>query len=154
MIKHINGTHRAAIAPEALWAALSDPERLGAALPDVRWVTADGPDVFRAGVRPSTNLGVTPLELDVRIAERDEPRRVRITGDGSGGEFRVAFDTELQLAGADDGACDVTWSAQVQAFGVLASLTQRVLPWLLRDQITLVLRTAEAQASQAAGGVA
>lgn len=146
MIKHITGTHRAGVDASELWAALSDPERLGAALPDVRWVTADGPDAFRAGVRPSTNLGVTPLQLEVAITEREEGQRVRITGAGDGGEFRVSFDTELRLAPADEG-CEVTWSADVQAFGVLASLTQRVLPWLLRDQVTIVLRTAEEQAA-------
>jgi carbon monoxide dehydrogenase subunit G len=147
MIKHISGTHHVPADPQALWAALSDPERLGAALPDVRWVTADGPDAFRAGVRPSTNLGITPLELDVRIADREEPRRVRITGSGDGGEFRVAFKTGLELAGGAEGGCSVTWTADVQAYGVLASLTQRVLPWLLRDQIEIVLDTASAQAA-------
>lgn len=146
MRKQITGTHRAGVDASELWAALSDAERLGAALPDVRWVTADGPDAFRAGVRPSTNLGVTPLELEVAIAEREEGRRVRITGTGDGGEFRVAFDTELRLEAVDEG-CEVAWSADVQAFGVLASLTQRVLPWLLRDQVTIVLRTAEEQAA-------
>ena len=143
----MTGTHRASVPTAEMWAALSDPERLGAALPDVRWVTAEGPDAFRAGVRPTTNVGVTPLELDVRIVERDEPRRVRITGTGDGGEFRVAFDTELTLDDIEGGGCVVSWSAEVQAFGVLASLTQRVLPWLLRDQITIVLRTAQEQAA-------
>lgn len=149
MIKHITGTQQLSVGAPELWGALSDPETLGAALPDVRWVTADGPDLFRAGVRPTTNLGVTPLELDLRIVERDEPRRVRITGTGDGGEFRVAFDTELVLTDAD-GGCSVAWTADVQAFGALASLTQRVLPWLLRDQVALVLRTAQEQSASSA----
>lgn len=146
MKKQITGAQTVTVPVDEMWAALSDPERLGAALPDVRWVSADSADAFRAGVRPTTNVGVTPLALDVRIVEREEPIRVRITGTGDGGEFRVAFDTELRLAAAP-GGCEVTWSAEVQAFGVLASLTQRVLPWLLRDQMTIVLRTAEGQAA-------
>jgi len=142
------GVHRAGVAPAVLWGALSDPERLGEALPEVGPVEVASPDAFSASVRPATGLGVTPLRLDVRIAERDEPRRVRIVGDGAGGEYRVAFDVTLELEAAD-GGCDVRWDARVQAFGVLASLTQRVLGMLLRDQISVVLDAAEAQAQEA-----
>ncbi len=147
MKKHISGKHRAAVPPEVLWAALSDPERLGAALPDVRYVRVDGPDRFEAGVRPSTNLGATPLKLEVHIAEREEAERVRIAGTGDGGEFRVAFDVELRMRPDEDSGSEVLWTAEVQAFGAFASLTQRILPWLLRDQVTLVLEVAEDQAT-------
>jgi carbon monoxide dehydrogenase subunit G len=138
------GVHRAGVDPAVLWGALSDPERLGEALPQVGPVEVESADAFAASVRPATGLGVTPLRLDVRIVEREEPRRVRIAGDGEGGEYRVAFDVTLELDAAADG-CEVRWDAQVQAFGVLASLTQRVLPMVLRDQISDVLRAAEAQ---------
>jgi carbon monoxide dehydrogenase subunit G len=144
----VTGSHRAGVAPAVLWDALSDPERLGEALPQVGPVDVTSSDAFAASVRPATGLGVTPLRLDVRIAEREAPRRVRIVGDGAGGEYRVAFDVTLVLEGDGDGT-SVSWDARVQAFGVLASLTQRVLPMVLRDQISDVLDAAESQTKEA-----
>jgi carbon monoxide dehydrogenase subunit G len=145
---HVKGSHRAGVAPAVLWDALRDPERLGEALPQAGPVEVMSADAFAATVRPATGLGVTPIRLDVRIAEREELRRVRIVGDGTGGEYRVAFDVTLVLDPEDDGT-RVSWEAGVQAFGVLASLTQRVLPMLLRDQIIDVLSAAEAQTKEA-----
>jgi len=144
----VQGVHRAGVAPARLWGALSDPERLGEALPQVGPVDVESADAFSATVRPATGLGFTPLRLDVRIAQREEPRRVRITGDGAGGEQRVAFDVTLVLSEDGDG-CTVAWDGRVQAFGVLASLTQRVLPMVLADQISDVLRAAEDQTKEA-----
>jgi carbon monoxide dehydrogenase subunit G len=141
----VQGAHRSDVAAPVLWAALSDPERLGEALPEVGPVDVASPDAFSATVLPATNLGVTPLALAVRITERDEPERVRIVGEGDGFEHRVTFDVELRFTPVDTGGCTVAWDARVQAFGGLASLTQRVLPMLLRDQIGVVLRTAETQ---------
>jgi 2-furoyl-CoA dehydrogenase large subunit len=143
----VSGSHRAGVAAAVLWESLSDPERLGEALPEVGPVDVESPDRFSASVRPATNLGVTPLRLEVAITERDEPRRVRIVGAGVGGEHRVTFDLVLELAPVD-GGCTVDWSGEVQALGGLASLTQRVLPMLLRDQIGVVLRTAEDQSRE------
>jgi carbon monoxide dehydrogenase subunit G len=141
----VSGSYRAQVAPERLWDALSDPARLGEVMPDVGVVDVHDADSFSAYVRPSTNLGITPLNLDVRISEREGPARVRIVGDGRSGEHRVAFDMVLELAG-EAGGTDVTWQADVRASGILGSLTQRVLPMLLRDQVSGVLRTAESQA--------
>ncbi|HEY4278952.1 MAG TPA: SRPBCC domain-containing protein [Conexibacter sp.] len=147
----VQGSYRASAPSAALWTALSDPERLAAALPDVGVVDVQDADRFRARVRPSTGLGITPLLLDVRITERDEPTRVRISGDGAAGEHRVAFDVELTLRDDRDGpvasGCEVAWRAEVSAFGVLGSLTQRVLPMLLRDQVALVLAAADGLAA-------
>ena len=141
----IEGSYQAAAGRQALWEVLSDPERLGAALPGVALVEADGGDGFSARVRPATNVGVTPLDLEVRVLERDEGRAVRLTGDGAGGEHRVAFDVTLRLS-EQDGGTQVDWDAAVQAFGGLASLSQRVLPALLRDQVAIALGEAERQA--------
>lgn len=150
-MRRIEGSYTASVAAPALWAALSDPERLGEALPDVGLVEVHDESSFSASVRPASNLGITPLKLDLRIGERAEGERVRITGEGSSGEHRVSFDVELGLRPGGEGGCEVSWSAEVLAYGVLGSLTQRVLPMLLRDQVDIVLREAERQSKQMAG---
>src|SRR3954468_9064975 len=114
----VQGAHRSDVSAPVLWAALSDPQRLGEALPEVGPVDVASPDAFSATALPATNLGVTPLALAVRITERDEPRRVRIVGEGVGGEQKVAFDVVLTFAPVETGGCDVAWNAEVQAYGV------------------------------------
>jgi carbon monoxide dehydrogenase subunit G len=145
----VGGTYASAIAPTRLWRALSDPERLGGALPGVADVRRHGADRFSARLRPATNVGVTPLLLEAQIADRVEGERVRIVGDGAAGESRVVFDVALTLVPCADGGASVSWDANVDALGPLASLTQRVLGLLLRDQVTDVLMTAERQAGHA-----
>jgi carbon monoxide dehydrogenase subunit G len=145
----VEGSYRSAAPADALWDALSDPERLAAALPDVDSVEVESAERFSAYVRPRTGLGITPLQLDVRITELVEPASVRILGDGAAGEHRVSFDVRLVLGeGKTESSCTVFWTADVRAYGVLGSVTQRVLPMLLRDQVSLVLAAAEAQARE------
>jgi carbon monoxide dehydrogenase subunit G len=129
----------------ALWAVLGDPQRLAAALPGVTEFEEVGDARLTATARPSTNLGVTPMRLEMRIIERTDGGHVRVVGHGIAGESRVRFQVALYLASRPGSGCDVTWDAEVQAYGPLASLTQRVLPALLRNQLVLVLEAAERQ---------
>lgn len=141
----VEGSRRVAIGAGALWGALSDPRRLGDALPGVEHVDVDGQDRFSVLLRPATGLGVTPLTMDFHVAERDEPRRVRITGSGRGGEHALSVDVEL-LIGADGDGAQVRWVSDVRVLGVLASVGQRVLPGLVREQMALLLSAAERDA--------
>jgi len=142
----IEGSRHVAAGVPALWAALSDPRRLGDALPDVEHVGVDGEDRFSVLLRPATGLGVTPLAMDFHVAERDEPRRVRITGAGRGAEHAVLVDVELSVSADGDGA-QVRWASDVRVLGVLASVGQRVLPGLVREQMALLLGAAERDAA-------
>lgn len=149
MMTAVTGRASCSQPPPVLWAALNDPERLGEALPDVGLVEVADDGSFTAGVRPRTNLGVTPVRLEVQVVDRDEPRHVRLTGMGTSAEFRVGFDVAIDLAPEGEGTA-VTWTAGVQAYGVIASLTQRVMPGILRDQVAMVLREADRRAASAA----
>ena len=142
----VAGTHTVPARAGALWTVLCDPVRLGAALPGVGPVDVRDETHLRAHVAPSTGLGVTPLELALEIVERDDARRrVRLLGVGTAAEYELAVDASLIVDDGDPNAT-VTWEADVRAFGVLASVTQRVLPMLLRDQLTSVLDAAAASA--------
>jgi carbon monoxide dehydrogenase subunit G len=137
----VSGTSNVPVAAPALWAALSDPARLGAALPHVDGVDVHRDGRFTAHVRPRTGLGETPLRLDFEIADRREGEHVRILGEGTAGENFVALDVALDLAPAGE-STDASWTADVKLRGVLASLVQRALPALVADQVNEVLAAA------------
>src|SRR5262245_42939921 len=60
----VSGTTAVPMAAADLWAALSDPARLGEALPHVDGVETHSADEFSAWARPRTGLGETPLRMD------------------------------------------------------------------------------------------
>ena len=137
------GIERLGMPAAETWSRLSDMERLGNALPTVQLVDVDGADRFRAVFRPATGLGFTPLTMAFTVAERVEPQRLRVTGTGGAAEYAVSVDTSFELV-ADGDETQVHWSVDAHVHGVLRSLTQRVLPELVRDQVVAVLAAATA----------
>jgi carbon monoxide dehydrogenase subunit G len=122
---------------------LSDLERLGNALPAAQVVDVEGTDRFTAVFRPRTGLGVTPLQMAFTVEERSEPNRLRVRGDGGAAEYAIAIDASFELV-ESGAATEVHWSVDAHLHGVLRSLTQRVLPELIREQVAGVLAAATA----------
>jgi carbon monoxide dehydrogenase subunit G len=75
----VSGRAVVLVAVPELWAALSDPARLGQALPHVDTVDVRDDGSFSAIARPRTGLGDTPLRM---IADQREGEHVRIVGSG------------------------------------------------------------------------
>ncbi|MFZ0044113.1 MAG: SRPBCC domain-containing protein, partial [Solirubrobacteraceae bacterium] len=95
----------------SLWTRLSDPRMLESALPVVGAVDLHREDEFSVEVAPATGLGVTPMLLDVKIADRREGEHVTLHGGGRGGEYAVRFTVVLDLSQGDEG-CAVRWTAE------------------------------------------
>jgi carbon monoxide dehydrogenase subunit G len=125
-----------------LWAALSDPARLGDALPQVDVVDVRDDANFSATLRAPTGLGQTPLRMDFEIADRREGEHVRIVGSGVAGENEIWMSVGLDLSSDGDGSA-ASWTADVRVRGVLASLVQRNLGALVTDQVNGVLLVAQ-----------
>jgi carbon monoxide dehydrogenase subunit G len=139
----VSGSALVPIAAPELWAALSDPVRLGEALPHVDTVDSDGGDRFSAWARPRTGLGDTPLRMEFEIADRRDGEHVRIIGEGTAGENFVKLTVDLDVVASGDSS-EASWTADIQVRGVLASLVQRSLPALLTEQVNEVLAAAQA----------
>jgi carbon monoxide dehydrogenase subunit G len=126
-------------APRAqLWAILRDPARLAQALPGVNEVSIADERHFSAVARPLTALGETRVSMEFEVAEQREGEFVRIVGAGRSGENLISVDVSLSLSG-DGEATDAAWRADVALRGVLASLLQRGIGELMREQIEGVL---------------
>ena len=148
----VSGIERIEMGAEELFGRLSDLERLGDSLPSVQAVDVEHADRFTAAFRPTTGLGSTPVEMGFEVVERRPPQRLRVRGNGGGGEYAVDLQAAFDLVGGD-GATEVHWSAEVRLHGVLRSLTQRVLPDLVAHQVSELLREATGGAAghEAAG---
>jgi carbon monoxide dehydrogenase subunit G len=134
----VTGSCEVAAPAAELWAALSDPARLGDALPGVDAVDVEDDRRFNALVRPATGLGQTPFAMSFQIAERREPEHVRVEGSGAAGDHQVVLTAELDLLERDF-ATEVRWAVDVHLHGVLASLLQRSLPALVTHEVEQVV---------------
>jgi uncharacterized protein len=134
----LSGEMSVAVAPEELWAVLSDPQRLAAALPGVSDVSIEDEHHFSAVAHPLTALGETPVSLEFEIVEVRAGEFVAIAATGSAGENLLTLSVTLELASAGEGT-RASWRAEVGLRGVLASLLQRGLAELVREQVDAVL---------------
>ena len=146
----VTGTDELPFAPDEAFRRLSDVERLGEALPAVQAVDVEGPDRFTAAFRPTTGLGVTPVRMTFTVTERQAPARLRVAGDGGAADSAVHLRCELDLAPSDGGTA-VTWAVDAQVLGVLRSLTQRVLPALVSDQVADVMSAVRGESPERGG---
>jgi carbon monoxide dehydrogenase subunit G len=127
----------------ALFGHLADPQRLGDALPAVQTVDVEGDGRFTATFRPATGLGVTPVAMAFEVVEREAPSRLRVRGRGGAAEWAAHLNVTLDVAAAGQGS-DVSWEADVRLHGPMRSLTQRVLPGLVAEQVAEVMRATAA----------
>lgn len=146
----VSGAQRLDLAQQEAWDRLTDLERLAEALPGCQAVNLEGNDSFAAAFRPATGLGVTPARMAFHVTERSAPRRLRVVGDGGGSDYALRLDVVLELAEEGDGTA-VRWSIEAHLAGVLRSLTQRVLPGLISDQVAEVLRAVHDGGGRRAG---
>jgi hypothetical protein len=111
----------------AVWAFVTDPERVGRCLPDVIDVTVHDPTHFDAVVR----VGVGPVRGNFKFKMELVPDQSgrRIDMKISGGGFGSAVDL---TAGADvedngDGTTTLKWTGEAEARGPVAAVGGRVL---------------------------
>jgi carbon monoxide dehydrogenase subunit G len=134
----VTGTGELPFGPDESFRRLSDVERLGHALPSVQAVNVESEDRFTAAFRPTTGLGATPVRMTFTVTDRQAPARLRVEGNGGATDSAVHLRCDLDLAPSDGGTA-VSWAVDAQVLGVLRSLTQRVLPSLVEDQVVEVL---------------
>ena len=109
-----------------VWEAFLDPGRLASAIPGCDTLEEVGPGEYKATMK----VGVGPVkgtfEGKVRLADLDPPNRYRMEIEGTGGPGFVRGAALMELADADGGT-RVSYNADVQVGGLIASVGQRML---------------------------
>ena len=122
----IEGSKDIPAARDRVWAAFLDPNVLATAIPGCEKLEAAGPGEFKAVLK----VGVGPIkgtfEGKVRLSDQEPPHRYRMALEGSGGPGFVRGEAAIELAEAEGGT-RVTYDADVQVGGLIASVGQRML---------------------------
>jgi uncharacterized protein len=112
--------------PDRVWSALLDPATLATAIPGCEKLEAVGPGEFKAVMK----IGVGPVkgtfDGKVRLSDLEPPQRYRMAIEGSGGPGFVRGAAGLELAPIEGGT-RVSYQADVQVGGLIASVGQRML---------------------------
>ena len=119
--EHIPASHA------AVWAFVTNPERVARCLPDVLEVSPQDPTHVDAVVK----VGVGPVrgkfKLKIELLPAPSERRVDIKIAGGGFGSAVDLTAGADLVDADDGATRLVWSGQAVARGPVAAVGGRVL---------------------------
>ncbi|MFG1431156.1 molybdopterin cofactor-binding domain-containing protein [Xanthobacter sp. V2C-8] len=123
---HGSGAVEVAAPPQAVWAALLDPETLRRAIPGCSALTATGPHAYAAEVA----LGVGPVRgrfsAQVELSDLDPPRSGRIGGALSGPLGTAAGGGRLVLTPTAEGT-RIAYDFSVEVGGKVASVGGRML---------------------------
>lgn len=142
----IGGHTRLKIPRTEVWGILTDPEKATMLLPGGEIAEKDG-ETWNARLSAPTSLGTSTFDFTFTLLERRPEEYVCVYGHGYGSQNVVDLTAEMHLSeeGEETG---VRWEGDVRLGGVIASLGQRSLPYVVQRQVELVLRRVEANHSE------
>ena len=112
---------------DAVWAFVTDPEKVGRCFPDVVDVTVQDSTHFEAVVR----VGVGPVrgnfKMKVELLPNSSKRRIDMKVSGGGFGSTVDLTSGADLVDTGDGTTLLKWSGTAEARGPVAAVGGRVL---------------------------
>ena len=124
---------------EKVWDFVIDPNKIGKCLPDLKSLEVEGDNKFVAVARVGIGFMKGDFKFQLAIVEQNPPSHARLKGTGTGVGSSVNMDTWVDLAEADGGT-KLTYKADVQIGGTLASVGQRVIGGTVEKTISEVFR--------------
>jgi carbon monoxide dehydrogenase subunit G len=112
---------------ERVWAFLMDPDQVGSCGPGVESIEVIDVDHFKANSKVGIGFISARFNVDMTIAERDEPERAVIKAHGQAPGSAVDATANMALSGPAEGPTTMDWSADVAIAGTLASVGARLI---------------------------
>ena len=111
---------------EKVWEAFLDPNILAQALPGCEKLEAIGPNEYKATMKVGVAAIKGTFVGKVKLSDLEPPNRYRMAVEGSGGPGFVRGEAGMQMSDVDGGT-KVSYDADVQVGGLIASVGQRML---------------------------
>jgi carbon monoxide dehydrogenase subunit G len=122
----IEGSADIAAPRDRVWAAFLDPAVLAQALPGCEKLEAVGENEYKATMKVGVAAIKGTFEGKVKLSDLEPPQRYRMAVEGSGGPGFVRGAAGMQLSDVEGGT-RVSYDADVQVGGLIASVGQRML---------------------------
>jgi uncharacterized protein len=139
-------------APQAkVWEVLNDPSRMAKTMPGVKDFSIEDDRHWTAKVVIPLGLGGLKMSINFEKVEERAPDYARLSAKGTGVGAMLNMDTQFELSGSAGGT-EMKWEADVRLMGQVGSMGQRVLQPIVNQQVQNVLKSLDAQVSEAASG--
>jgi carbon monoxide dehydrogenase subunit G len=112
---------------ERVWAFLMDPNRVGPCGPGVETIEVVDETHFKAKAKVGIGFISARFNVDMDIAERDEPNRAVIKARGQAPGSAVDATATMALKDGESGGTVMDWAADVLIGGTLASVGARLI---------------------------
>ena len=122
----LEGSYEVPAPRQTVWDAFQDPARLKQAIPGCEKLEAVGPDEYKATMKVGVGGVKGTFEGKVKLADKQPPDSYKLSAEGSGGPGFIRSDTIITLTDSDGGT-RVSYTADVQVGGLIASVGQRML---------------------------
>jgi uncharacterized protein len=112
---------------DRVWAFLMDPNQVGPCGPGVESIEVVDETHFKARAKVGIGFISARFNVDMEIAERDEPNQAVIKARGQAPGSAVDATATMSLKDGDGGATVMDWAADVLIGGTLASVGARLI---------------------------
>jgi carbon monoxide dehydrogenase subunit G len=122
----LEGAYEVPAPRDKVWDAFLDPKLLKQAIPGCEKLEATGTDEYKATMKIGVGGVKGTFEGKVKLTDKKQPESYRMAVEGSGGPGFIRGDTVISLAD-NAGGTRVSYTADVQVGGLIASVGQRLL---------------------------
>ena len=112
---------------ERVWAFLMDPDQVGPCGPGVETIEVVDETHFKAKAKVGIGFISARFNIDMEIAERDEPNQAVIKAHGQAPGSAVDATATMSLRDGDGGGTTMDWGADVLIGGTIASVGARLI---------------------------
>ena len=112
---------------ERVWAFLMDPDQVGPCGPGVETIEIVDETHFKAKAKVGIGFISARFNIDMEIAERDEPNRAVIKAHGQAPGSAVDATATMALREGEGGGTTMDWGADVLIGGTIASVGARLI---------------------------
>ena len=122
----LEGTYEVPAPRKKVWEAFLDPKVLKKAIPGCEKLEAIGPDEYKATMKVGVGGVKGTFEGKVKLSDKQAPDSYKMAVEGSGGPGFIRGETIITLTD-QDGGTRVSYTADLQVGGLIASVGQRML---------------------------
>ena len=123
----LEGTYEVPAPRKKVWEAFLDPKMLKKAIPGCEKLEAVGPDEYKATMKVGVGGVKGTFEGKVKLSDKQAPDSYKMAVEGSGGPGFIRGETIITLTDKDGGGTRVSYTADMQVGGLIASVGQRML---------------------------
>jgi len=138
---HYDGKFKIKASREKVFNFLLDPNAMAKCLPDLQTVDVKSADRFLATVKVGVGFVRGNFKFDFNVVEKDPPKMAKLVAHGSGTGSTIDLETIFELSDVSGGGTELSWQADAQVGGMIASVGQRLIGGLAEKTVTSLFDT-------------